>query len=66
MSPGAGEHEERKARATHLIVRYRPELPQKSAKAGNYHGNNECGKGEEGDVVERTCQGEDKAVGLRA
>ena len=64
--PGGQKNKGRKRRVTHLIVRYPLELPQKSAEEGDYHGNDERGKGEEGDGVERTCQGEEQAVGLGA
>lgn len=51
--------------ATHLIVRYLPKLPQKSAQEGNYHGNDKSGKGKDGEAVEGTCQREEKGLGAR-
>lgn len=62
--PGASENEGRKGRVTHLIVRYPLELPQKSANEGDDHGNDERGQGEEGDVVESTCQEKEQVWGL--
>lgn len=50
--PWGRENLRRKARlATHLIVRRFPNLPQKSANAGQYHGNDKGGEGKEGDGV---------------
>lgn len=67
MSPrGQGEPVGETWLSTHLIVRHPPKLPQKSAKEGDYNGNDKGGKGKEGDGVQRTCQGKEKSVGLDA
>ena len=38
--------------ATHLVATCVPKLPQKKAQEGNYHGDDEGGKGEDGDAVQ--------------
>lgn len=66
MSPGGRENQWGKGRlATHLVVRAHPKPPHRDANKSSYYGNEEVGQGKNGDGVEGTCQGEEKAMDRR-